>query len=190
MGQVHSHLTISPTSTKLAWMMHLRPCFNTAMHGTSAAFDLYFMLEQQDKRKPRGLVIGVDLKSMEPIKGAILLSNSDFTSSETREMIAKHLMGEKLNVVLSDMAPNSSGLRHLDHQIIVKLSFSVMKFSVQTLQKNGHMVCKLWDGNETNIVKETAQKFFKTVKIVKPEASRSDSAEIYVLCKDFLLDNE
>lgn len=72
-------------------------------------------------------MISIDLQQMYPIKGAILLGNSDFTSPKTWKKIKDHLNGQSIDVVLSDMAPNATGVKQLDHDLIIRLAYSVIK---------------------------------------------------------------
>lgn len=76
---------------------------------------------------PTGLLIGVDLQQMYPIEGVTLLGNSDFTSVKTWNKIKEILNGRPIDIILSDMAPNATGVKHLDHDLIIKLAFSVIK---------------------------------------------------------------
>ena len=142
-----------------------------------------------DENKDIGVVIGIDLLPITPIDGAILLSKCDFTEESTQDTIQQHLQHRKVDVVLSDMAPNASGVKQMDHGAIVKLCFSVLKFSVNHLKQGGTMVCKLWNGSEQEKLENTLSKFFSVVKPVKPVASRSESAEMFLLCKNFHFEN-
>lgn len=80
-----------------------------------------------DSKLPSGLLIGIDLQQMYPINGVTLLGNSDFTLPKTWQKIKEHLNNRPLDVVLSDMAPNATGVKHLDHDLIIKLAYSVIK---------------------------------------------------------------
>ncbi|XP_078610699.1 rRNA methyltransferase 2, mitochondrial-like [Branchiostoma floridae x Branchiostoma japonicum] len=134
---------------------------------------------------PRGMVVGVDLQHMSPIPGAKLLSNCDFTLEETQEHIRKHLPNGKADVVLSDMAPNATGLASLDHDQIVSLQLSAFKFSKVVLREDGVFVCKLWDGSHCKKFQSVVGDVFKFVKVVKPQSSRSNSAELFVFARGY-----
>lgn len=88
---------------------------------------MYFLFTYLDREIPTGLVIGIDLQQMYPIEGVTLLGNSDFTSPKTWQKIKELLNGCPIDVVLSDMAPNASGVKHLDHDLIINLAYSVVK---------------------------------------------------------------
>lgn len=128
-----------------------------------------------------GIVIGVDLQPLEPIEGVITLGQSDFTNPKIQSKILNALEGRLVNVVLSDMAPQATGQKDMDHYLICELVLSVLKFSTQVLNFNGQVLCKLWDGQDRVKMVSLMKKLFQDVKIVKPNASRSDSAEIYLL---------
>lgn len=80
-----------------------------------------------DSELPSGFLIGIDLQQMYPIKGVTLLGNSDFTSVKTWQKIKELLNYRPIDVVLSDMAPNATGVKHLDHDLIINLAYSVVK---------------------------------------------------------------
>ncbi|XP_050542537.1 rRNA methyltransferase 2, mitochondrial isoform X3 [Daktulosphaira vitifoliae] len=141
--------------------------------------------DSQCNRLPVGLMIGIDLQQMFPINGAILLGNCDFTSTKTWEKINKILCGQLLDVVMSDMAPNATGVKHLDHDLIIKMAYSVLKFSIINSKIGSTCLVKIWDGNQNKELEKSMLKFYSTVKYVKPEASRSDSAEKYLLARGF-----
>lgn len=98
----------------------------------------------------------------------------------------KILNGRPVDVVLSDMAPKASGQKYLDHECIVALCFSVLRFSQTVLKPGGSLLCKLWQGSEQQSLEVAMRKLFENVKVVKPNASRKDSAEIFLLCRNFL----
>lgn len=75
-----------------------------------------------------------------------MLGNSDFTLVETRDKIKKILNSRLANVVLSDMAPNASGMREMDHDNIISLCYAVLKFALEISNENGTLLVKVWDG--------------------------------------------
>jgi len=80
--------------------------------------------------KPRGQVISVDLQHMLPVDGATMLDNCDMTSVETQQRIMQLVAGRGVDVILSDMAPPATGIKSLDHDLIVRLAMSVLRFSL------------------------------------------------------------
>ncbi|XP_031635911.1 rRNA methyltransferase 2, mitochondrial-like [Contarinia nasturtii] len=137
------------------------------------------------KNKPKGFVIGIDLLSIHPIEGAHLLSHSDFTLTKTQDQIRELLKGRKIDCVLSDMAPNSTGVRSLDQDKIMDLVYNVLRFAILMSSENASLLVKIWDNGNVKKFEEIALRYYKTFKHIKPEASRSDSAEKFLLAKDF-----
>ncbi|XP_068219127.1 rRNA methyltransferase 2, mitochondrial-like [Palaemon carinicauda] len=134
----------------------------------------------------QGLVIGVDLLSIHPLPGAIFLCGKNFTHPKTQQEILGILDGKKVNVVLSDMAPNATGTRSMDHENIIDLAYSALNFAVQHSALNASFLCKVWDGSRDMKLKSDMEKYYRTVKIIKPNASRKDSSEKFLLGKNFL----
>ena len=132
-------------------------------------------------------MIGVDLQPIQPIEGAVLFDKSDFTSPDTQARIIEELDGELADVVLSDMAPNASGTASLDHDVIIQLCLSVLHFCTVVLKSDGSVVCKIWMGSDQEKLKSVMDRMFRKVKYVKPEASRSDSAEVYLVGQGYRL---
>ena len=127
----------------------------------------------------------IDLLKIEPIHGAVIIDESDFTSNNLQSRLLDHLNGRKVNVVLSDMAPNATGMSQHDQEILVAMAASVLRFSTKVLATNGHVLCKLWMGSELDTLENAFGKLFKVVRRVKPKSSRTDSAEVYLLGKYF-----
>ncbi|XP_071522020.1 rRNA methyltransferase 2, mitochondrial isoform X2 [Panulirus ornatus] len=136
-------------------------------------------------KKPQGTVIGVDLHPVHPVPGAIIIGGHDFTLQETQQKILKLLDGRKIDVVLSDMAPNATGTKELDHENIITLAYSALRFAIQHSALEATFLCKIWDGYRNSNLSSDIGKFYSTVKVVKPLASRSDSSERFVLGKKF-----
>ncbi|KAM4698531.1 rRNA methyltransferase 2, mitochondrial [Rhinophrynus dorsalis] len=130
-----------------------------------------------------GFVVGVDLLRISPLEGAVFLSNSDLADPATHNKIISVLPSGKADVVLSDMAPNASGIRELDHQRLISLCLSLLDFSETVLRPGGTFLCKLWDGSESNLIRDRLRQRFNDVRTVKPKASRKESAETYLLAK-------
>lgn len=135
--------------------------------------------------QPQGTLIGIDLQSLSPIQGAILLHPCDFTAKETQSQVLDILKDRKADIVLSDMAPNASGVKSLDHDKIVELCSSVLRFSTVVLKEGGHVLCKLLMGNKQNWLEAGMSKMFSQVNYVKPQASRTESAEVFLLGRGF-----
>ncbi|WP_417231095.1 RlmE family RNA methyltransferase [Brevundimonas sp.] len=124
-------------------------------------------------------VVGVDLLMIEPIPGAILLQ-ADFTHPGVDEEMLE-LLGGAPDLVLSDMAHNTVGHRQTDHLKIIALIEIAADFAIRTLKPGGHFVTKNFQGGDAGGVLARLREEFQTVKYVKPEASRKDSAEVFLV---------
>lgn len=122
---------------------------------------------------------------MHPIKGAIILKESNFMDPEVQDQIYNLLPNGKADVIMSDMAPNASGNSILDSASVMSLVYSALTFSMKTLKKEGTFLCKVWDNCEVESMTNTLSALFSSVKRVKPKASRIDSAELYLLARGF-----
>lgn len=109
----------------------------------------------------------------------------DFTAPESQKNIIEFLNGKKADVVISDMAPNATGVRNLDNENIIKLCYIVLRFAVQISKKDSSLLVKLWQCGETKQLENDIARFYNNVKIVKPNSSRSDSTEIFLLGRNF-----
>ncbi|XP_027029659.1 rRNA methyltransferase 2, mitochondrial [Tachysurus fulvidraco] len=134
---------------------------------------------------PRGHVIGVDLLHIAPLQGAHFLSNHDITSPATHAELQELLPEAYADIILSDMAPNATGLRELDHERLVYMCLSLLELSEKLLRPGGSLLCKYWDGALAHKLREGLNRAFQDVKTVKPKASRKDSAELYFLARTF-----
>jgi 23S rRNA (uridine2552-2'-O)-methyltransferase len=136
---------------------------------------------------PTGRVIALDVVDMKPIAGVAFLQ-LDFLDAAARERLKEVLGGKeqgKADVVLSDMAANATGHRQTDHLRIMALAEAAAAFAREALAPGGSFLCKvLQGGTETTLLSEL-KRDFAAVKHVKPPASRADSAELYLLAREF-----
>jgi 23S rRNA (uridine2552-2'-O)-methyltransferase len=126
------------------------------------------------------MVVGVDLKNIEAIEN-IKTIEGDFTSGEVWSKLDQMLLGNKFNLICSDMAPNTSGTRSINHINIMNLAESVFSFSENFLDRGGSLVIKLFEGNKTKEFFNKLRLHFKEVHFFKPEASYKDSSEIFII---------
>jgi 23S rRNA (uridine2552-2'-O)-methyltransferase len=132
---------------------------------------------------PGGRVIALDILDMKPIGGVEFL-NLDFLDDSTPARL-KEVLGGKADIVLSDMAANATGHRQTDHLRIMALAEAAADFAREVLSEGGAFLCKvLQGGTEASLLAEL-KRDFASVKHVKPPASRSDSAELYLLARGF-----
>lgn len=126
-----------------------------------------------------GTVIALDKIEIDQIPGVEFLCG-DFTTDECFEEL-QSITPEGVDVVLSDMAPETSGTPSLDHLRIMHLAELAADFADQHLKKGGHFVCKLFMGGEEKPFSEMLRKRYDKVAFVKPSASRKDSREIFIV---------
>lgn len=132
---------------------------------------------------PKGTVLGVDLQEVDPLPGVELML-LDFLADDAIERILERLDG-KVDVMLSDMAASSSGHRQTDHLKIMALCEAALDFACQITAPGGAFCAKVLQGGaEVELLKEM-RRHYETVRHVKPEASRKDSSEMYVLATGF-----
>lgn len=131
-----------------------------------------------------GRVIALDVLEMKPISGVELL-RLDFLDEATPEHLKAMLGGRYVDVVLSDMAANATGHRQTDHLRIMALAEAAAAFARDVLAPGGSFLCKVLQGGTEAALLAELKRDFATVKHVKPPASRSDSAELYLLAKAF-----
>ncbi|MEX0694685.1 MAG: RlmE family RNA methyltransferase [Rhodospirillales bacterium] len=131
----------------------------------------------------KGHVVGIDLLEIEAVAGADLIQG-DFLDDDAPERI-KAFMGGPADVVLSDMAASSTGHPQTDHLRIMSLLEVAVDFAVDVLAPGGAFIGKVLQGGTENQLLTSLKQNFRTVKHAKPPASRSDSAEVYVVAMGF-----
>jgi len=134
------------------------------------------------KKIRNGRIVSIDLKEMEPID-KINQIKGDFTEEESKEKIKK-LFNSKVDVVLSDMAVNTTGIKNIDAIYTGELCIEAMLFSKETLTNKGIFVSKIFMGGTFNEIIVKAKSIFKDIKVFKPKSSRKDSKESFIICKN------
>jgi len=129
-----------------------------------------------------GRLVSIDLKDIEKIENMIQIKG-DFTESDTQEKI-KSYFRSKVNVVLSDMAVNTTGIKNIDAIYTGELCKEAMLFSKDILTKEGNFIAKLFLGKSFNEIVALAKTIFKEVKVFKPKSSRKESKESFIICKN------
>jgi 23S rRNA (uridine2552-2'-O)-methyltransferase len=132
----------------------------------------------------RGRVIALDLSVMDPLPGVSVLQR-DFLEPETAEALSAALGPDKADAVISDMAAGASGHRQTDHLKIMALCDAALDFARQVLKPGGTFLCKVLRGGTERELLDGMKRDFAMVRHVKPKASRSDSAELFVLASGF-----
>jgi len=129
-----------------------------------------------------GKIISIDLKEMEPIDNTFQIKG-DFTEDETQKKIKEFLIG-KSDVVMSDMAVNTTGIKNIDSIQTGELCKEAMIFSKDIISNGGFFVSKIFMGGSFNEIVQLGKKIFKEVKVFKPKSSRKDSKESFIICKN------
>jgi 23S rRNA (uridine2552-2'-O)-methyltransferase len=133
---------------------------------------------------PGGRVIAVDLLPMAPIPGIEFLEG-DFTTPETRATLRELVGPRPVDLVMSDMAPNISGTREMDQPRSLALLEEAVLFAKEVLRPGGDLLLKAFQGEGIDSFTRELRAQFKTVKTIKPKASRPESREIYLLARSF-----
>ena len=134
-----------------------------------------------NKVSKNGKLISIDLKKMEPI-GSSLQIQGDFTEEGVQEEIKKNTKS-KVDVVMSDMAVNTTGIKNIDSIQTGELCKEAMVFAKDLLNVNGYFISKIFMGGTFNEIVAEGKKYFKEVKVFKPKSSRKDSKESFIICK-------
>ena len=129
-----------------------------------------------------GKILSIDLKEMEPIDNTVQIKG-DFTEDETQQKIKEFLIG-KSDVVMSDMAVNTTGIKNIDSIQTGELCKEAMVFSKDIISSSGFFVSKIFMGGSFNEIVQLGKKIFKEVKVFKPKSSRKDSKESFIICKN------
>jgi 23S rRNA (uridine2552-2'-O)-methyltransferase len=128
-----------------------------------------------------GRLVSIDIKGMEEIENTIQIKG-DFTDLDYQEKI-RGLFKSKVDVVVSDMAVNTTGIKDIDAIYTGELAMEAMNFSKEMLVKEGRFVSKIFLGSSFNEIVALGKKLFKEVKVFKPKSSRKESKESFIICK-------
>ena len=133
------------------------------------------------KSSKNGRLISIDLKEMDPIDNTTQIQG-DFTNEGIQDEVKKHIK-IKANVVMSDMAVNTTGIKNIDSIQTGELCKEAMNFAKDILVDNGFFISKIFMGGTFNEIVAEGKKIFKEIKIFKPKSSRKDSKESFIICK-------
>jgi len=129
-----------------------------------------------------GKIISLDLKEMEQIKNTIQIKG-DFTDISIQNQIKEYL-NKKSDVVMSDMAVNTTGIKNIDSIQTGELCKEAMIFSKEVISEKGFFISKIFMGSTFNEIVALGKKIFKEVRVFKPKSSRKDSKESFIICKN------
>lgn len=135
------------------------------------------------KRCGKGNVAAIDILEMKPIDG-VHFKQVDFNLDEAKEFLNTALSG-KADVVISDIAPNTTGNQSVDHLQIMALVEQAYYFAIEVLKEGGSFVAKVRQGGTENSLLNEMKKHFSNIKHFKPNSSRKESAETYVIAQGF-----
>jgi 23S rRNA (uridine2552-2'-O)-methyltransferase len=135
-----------------------------------------------EKVTKSGRLISIDLKKMEPIGNTVQIQG-DFTEKVIQDEIKKHTT-TKVDVVMSDMAVNTTGIKNIDSIQTGELCKEAMFFAKDLLKENGFFISKIFMGGTFNEIVAEGKKYFKEVKVFKPKSSRKDSKESFIICRN------
>jgi len=127
-------------------------------------------------------IVSIDLKEFEKIENTYQIKG-DFTDEIQQKKIINYF-SSKIDVVLSDMAVNTTGNKNVDSLVTGELSIEALNFSTSMLKKQGAFVSKIFMGSSFNEIIKIAKKKFRDVHIFKPPASRKDSKENFIICRN------
>ena len=128
-----------------------------------------------------GKILSIDIRDMDPVKKVKFIKN-DILDDDTKDNVIKYFNG-KLDVIISDMAADTTGNKSLDSIRTNQLCANVINFSQDILKPKGVLVSKIFMGEDFIEVKNLAKSIFKKVNFFKPESSRSESKETYLHCE-------
>ena len=129
-----------------------------------------------------GKIISIDLKEMENIENTLQIQG-DFTLVDTQNQIKEYLK-KKPDVVMSDMAVNTTGIKNIGSIQTGELCKEAMVFSKDVISEKGFFISKIFMGSTFNEIVALGKKIFKEVKVFKPKSSRKDSKESFIICKN------
>ncbi len=136
-----------------------------------------------DEKSGSGQVVALDINEMAPVNGATVLHH-DFLAEDAPDLL-KGILGGPVDVVMSDMAAPATGHTATDHLRIMALCEVALEFAYEVLAPDGVFLAKVLQGGAEHRLLAAMKKHFRTVRHAKPPASRSDSAEMYVIAMGF-----
>ena len=136
------------------------------------------------KKVKNGKILANDILPMDEISNVTFILG-DFLSDKIQERISKHFK-TKIDIVVSDMASNTTGNKDLDSFRTSELCLNAMTFSRKILNNNGIFLSKFFMGSSFNEIQTKANAFFKKVVFYKPNSSRKESRELYMFCKNII----
>ncbi|EAL67220.1 rRNA methyltransferase [Dictyostelium discoideum AX4] len=137
-----------------------------------------------DGKDPDVKIVAVDLQEMAPLKGVVQIKG-DITKYETSKQIISHFDGSLADLIISDGAPDVTGLHDIDFYGQSQLILSALNITTHTLKIGGTFVAKMFKGDDMSLMYSQMKLFFEHVSFVKPSSSRESSLENFILCRNY-----
>ncbi|MCI4410504.1 MAG: 23S rRNA (uridine(2552)-2'-O)-methyltransferase RlmE [Thiotrichales bacterium] len=137
-----------------------------------------------ERVSPGGMVVGLDLLPIVPLDGAVFLQG-DFREESVLQLLLETLDNRQVDIILSDMAPNTSGIRGVDVPRSIYLSELALEFAALVLKPGGDLLIKVFQGQGFDALLKDVRNVFTKVQLKKPKASRDRSVEVYVLARGY-----
>lgn len=134
----------------------------------------------------KGRVIALDVLEMDPLPGVEFL-RGDFTEEAVFDQLLQILNGQRIDLVISDMSPNISGLKSVDQPRTMYLAELALDFARKVLAPGGNMLVKVFEGSGIEEFRKEARSSFRSLAVRKPKASRASSREVYILARNFIV---
>lgn len=133
-------------------------------------------------RNPKNnTIVAVDLLPMKAIDNVTFIQG-DFCTDAIQQSILSHLPAA-IDLVASDMSPNLTGIGHGDSERIFELNQMIIQFAAKHLKSDGHLLFKSFENNQSQDLRKNLKQCYQTIKIIRPQATRSASSEIYIYAK-------
>ncbi|XP_064403954.1 rRNA methyltransferase 2, mitochondrial-like isoform X3 [Halichondria panicea] len=132
-----------------------------------------------------GMVVALDIQEIADLPGVLVMGGSDVTDPLVQERVRELLGRRGADVVMSDMAPNASGIREMDHQKIMQLAESALALSHSVLKEGGVFLCKLWQGPLANVFRSRLKANFSFTKECRLQSTRQSSSELFIYAEQY-----
>lgn len=130
----------------------------------------------------QGMVVAIDLQKIAPISDNVIIKQADILDLELTSKIINEVGIDNFDLVVSDLAPNTTGIKHADHVRSIELSTGVLEIAKKYLDPKGKMIIKVFPGVNLYPLKKEIGKYFRVVNEIKVKSSRDRSSEVYLVC--------
>jgi len=134
------------------------------------------------KKIKNGKILSIDLKRIDEIPNTLHIIG-DFANNKTQDKITKYFKEKKIDVILSDMAANTSGNKKVDSIVTGELCLEGLRFAIKVLKKDGVFIAKFFMGSIFNEIMTESKRFFKKTNVFKPLSSKKESKESFIICR-------